>query len=413
VTAAMAFESLRVLDFTWVGVGPITTKYLADHGATVIHIESVSRPDVLRGVPPFKDAQPGINRSQFAANFNTSKYGLGLNMTVPQSRELVERIIRRWQPDIVAESFTPKTMRNWGLDYQAVRAIKPDIIYFSTCQMGQTGPYARYAGFGQLAAALAGFYHITGWPDRAPSIPQGAYADFVNPPNALAAIVAALEFRRRTGKGQQLDLSQFECAAQFLAPVIMDYLANGHAMERQGNQDIDYAPNGVYPCMPEGATESLCAIAVTSDEEWGALCTVMGNPLWTQGDRFSTVAGRKESEQELALLLGKWTANYKAHELMNLLQEAGVPAGVVQNQSDLWNDPQLTHRGFFQWLDHTECGPMPYDGLQFLLSKSPGALRMPHALVGEHNELILKELIGLTDGEIADLVAQEVLETSL
>ena len=413
VTAAMAFEGLKVLDFTWVGVGPITTKYLADHGATVIHIESVSRPDVLRGAPPFKDAQPGINRSQFAANFNTSKYGLGLNMSVPQSRKLVERIIGRWQPDIVAESFTPKTMRNWGLDYQAVRAIKPDIIYFSTCQMGQTGPHARYAGFGQLAAALAGFYHSTGWPDRGPSIPQGAYADFVNPPNALAAIVAALEFRRRTGKGQQLDLSQFECATQFLAPVIMDYLANGHAMERQGNLDIDYAPNGVYPCMPEGTTESLCAIAVTSDEEWEALCTVMGNPPWTQGSRFSTAAGRKESEQELALLLGKWTANHRAHELMDLLQGAGVPAGVVQNQSDLWNDPQLAHRGFFQWLDHTECGPMPYDGLQFLLSKSPGALRMAHALVGEHNELILKEFIGLTDDEVADLVAQEVLETSL
>ena len=404
MTAAMAFEGLRVLDFTWVGVGPITTKYLADHGATVIHIESVSRPDVLRGVPPFKDAQPGIN---------TSKYGLGLNMSVPQSRELVERIIGRWQPDIVAESFTPKTMRNWGLDYQAVRAIKPDIIYFSTCQMGQTGPHARYAGFGQLAAALAGFYHITGWPDRGPSIPQGAYADFVNPPNALAAIVAALEFRRRTGKGQHLDLSQFECATQFLAPVIMDYLANGHAMERQGNLDIDYAPNGVYPCMPEGTTESLCAIAVTSDEEWEALCTVMGNPSWTQGSRFSTAAGRKESEQELALLLGKWTANHRAHELMDLLQRAGVPAGVVQNQSDLWNDPQLVHRGFFQWLDHTECGPMPYDGLQFLLSKSPGALRMAHALVGEHNDLILKEFIGLTDDEVADLVAQEVLETSI
>ncbi len=408
----MAFEDLRVLDFTWVGVGPITTKYLADHGATVIHIESVSRPDVLRGAPPFKDAQPGINRSQFAANFNTSKYGLGLNMSVPQSRELVTRIISRWQPDIVAESFTPKTMRNWGLDYQAIRAIKPDIIYFSTCQMGQTGPHAQYAGFGQLAAALAGFYHITGWPDRGPSIPQGAYADFVNPPNALAAIIAALEFRRRTGKGQQLDLSQFEGAAQFLAPVIMDYLANGHAMERQGNQDIDYAPNGVYPCIPESTAESWCAIAVTSDEEWGALCAVMGNPPWTQGNRFSTVAGRKESEQELDLLLGQWTANHSAHGLMDLLQRAGVPAGVVQTQSDLWEDPQLKHQGFFQWLDHTECGPMPYDGLQFLLSKTPGRLRMPHALVGEHNELILREWLKLSDDEIADLIVAEALEVS-
>ncbi|MFQ5933373.1 MAG: CaiB/BaiF CoA transferase family protein [Dehalococcoidia bacterium] len=419
---AMALEGIKVLDFTWVGVGPITIKYLADHGATVIHVESVTRPDILRTVPPFKDGQPGINRSQFPANFNTSKYGLGLNMAKPQARELVKRIITQWKPDILAESFTLKAMRNWGLDYHSVRELKQDIIYFSGCQQGQTGPHALYAGYGQLAAALAGYFDVTGWPDREPAGPYGAYSDFINPPNAVTAIVAALEYRQRTGKGQHLDLSQYECATHFLAPAIMDCLVNGHVLGRQGNLDDAYAPHGVYPCKNGGPSPnspgagrpggSWCAIAVTSDEEWTALCKVLGNPPWSREGHFSTLAGRKQNEEELDRLLGEWTAQHQAEEVMELLQRQGVPAGVVQSQSDLWEDPQLKHRGFFQWLDHTECGPMPYDGLQFLLSKTPGKLRMPHALIGEHNELILKNFLGISDDEIADLIAGEVLETS-
>ena len=418
----MPFEGIKVLDFAWAGVGPITTRYLADHGATVVHVESVTRPDPLRPGPPFKDGLPGINRSQFVANFNTSKYGLGLNMAKLQARELVKNMITRWGPDILAESFTPKVMRGWGLDYHSVRELKPDIIYFSTCQQGQTGPHAMFAGYGSLAAALAGFYHITGWPDREPAGPYGAYTDFINPPNALAAIVAALEYRRRTGKGQHLDLSQFESATHFLAPAIMDLMVSGRNLGRKANRDDVYAPHGVYPCRevapastglkvaPSGG--SWCAIAVTSDEEWDALCEAMGSPSWTQEDRFSTFAGRRENGEELDRLLGEWTVQRGAHELMDVLQRAGVPCGVVQSQSDLWEDPQLEHRDFFQWLNHTECGPMPYNGLQFLLSRSPGKLSMPHALIGEHNELILKDFLGLSEDEIARLVIEEVLETS-
>jgi crotonobetainyl-CoA:carnitine CoA-transferase CaiB-like acyl-CoA transferase len=423
----MAFEGIKVLDFTWIAVGPITTKYLADHGATVIRVESVTRPDGARTLPPFKDAQPGINRSQLSANYNTSKYGLGLNMTKPQARELVKRIITQWQPDIIAESFTPNAMRNWGLDYQNVKELKPDIIYLSTCQQGQTGPHASYGGYGPLAAALSGFYNITGWPDREPAGPYGAYSDFINPPNALTAIVAALEYRRRTSEGQHLDLSQYECGAHYLAPAVLDFLVNNRILERKGNQHVEYAPHGVYPCQEAGISSAgseparseaarsgghWCAIAVTSERDWGALCGVIGNPPWVQDARFSTLAGRKENEEDLNRLLGEWTIQHGAHEVMRLLQESGVPAGVVQSQSDLWVDPQLEQRGFFQWLDHPECGPMPYDGFQFQLSDSPGKMRMPHALIGEHNELILKDFMGLSDDEVADLVIEEVLESS-
>ncbi|MDP6798367.1 MAG: CoA transferase [SAR202 cluster bacterium] len=414
---AMAFEGLKVLDLTWVGVGPITIKYLADNGADVIHVESVTRPDVLRTTPPFKDGEPGFNRSQFPASYNTSKHGLGLNLARPESRELIRRIIAEWQPDVISESFTPRAMRNWGLDYESVREIKPDIVYFSTCLQGQTGPRALYAGYGGLGAALAGFYTIAGWPDRDPTGPYGAYSDFVNPPNAVAAIIAALDYKRRTGKGQHLDLAQYEAAIQYLTPAIADYVANGRISRHTGNADDSYAPHGVYRCKDEsrsmtGLDESRCAIAVTSDEEWEALCKVMGSPELAHDERFSTIDSRQANSETLDEIIGHWTSGYEAHEVMRVLQGAGVPAGAVQNQSDLWDDPQLKHRDFFQWLDHTECGPMPYDGLQFLLSKTPGKLRMPHALVGEHNELILKKWLKLSDDEITELIVAEALEVS-
>ena len=416
----MALTGVKVLDFTWVGVGPITIKYLADHGAEVVHVESVSRPDILRLTPPFKEGKPGINRSQFPANYNTSKYGLGINMAKPGARELMRRIITDWQPDIIAESFTPKAMRNWGLDYQSVQKLKPDIVYFSGCQQGATGPHSSYAGYGQLAAALAGFYQITGWPDREPAGPYGAYSDFINPPNAATAIIAALEYRRRTGKGQHLDLSQFECSTQYLAPLVLDYEVNDRVTGRRGNEDDTFAPHGVYPCKDreisddgvEAAGGSWCSIAVTSDEEWVSLCSAMGVPSLSNDPQFATFAARKQNREELDRLIGKWTAEREAQQVMGLLQGAGVAAGVVQNQSDLWEDPHLKHQDFFQWLEHSECGPMPYDGLQFKLSSTPGKLRMPHATIGQHNELILKEFVNLSDEEIAELVAEEVLETS-
>ena len=416
---ASAFEGIKVLDFSWFGVGPITAKYLGDHGATVVRIESVSRPDGLRAGMPFKDAQPGINRSGFAANYNTNKYGLGLNLSKPEGRELVKRLIAKWQPDVLVESFTPKAMPNWGLDYPNVKEIKPDIIYLSTCQQGQTGPNAMYAGFGNLAASVAGFYHITGWPDREPVGPYGAYADFINPQNALAAVVAALEYRRRTGKGQYLDQSQAECASHFFAPAVMDYVVNGRVMGRRGNRDDVYVPHGVYPCAEPAETPAIgrkggywCAIAVTSDREWDALCMAMGEPPWCREDRFATFLRRKDNEDELDRLIGEWTPGYEPHDLMRRLQETGVPAGAVQSQSDLWEDPQLKHRDFFQWLEHSECGPMPYDGLQFILSKTPGKMRTGHAMIGEHNEMILKDFVGLTDEEMVELLLAEVLEIS-
>ena len=415
---AMPFDGIKILDFTWVGVGPITIKHLADFGADVIRVESVSRPDVLRNGAPFKDGQPGgLNRSQFSANYNSSKRGLGLNLALPQGVELARQIIREWKPDIIAESFTPRVMTGWGLGYADIREILPDVIYFSTCQQGQTGPHAKYAGFGQLAGALAGFYHVTGWPDREPAGPYGAYSDFINPPNAAVAIVAALEYRRRTGKGQHLDLSQYECAAHFLAPAIMDYITNGVELNRRGNQDDRFAPHDVYRCADAergytGVGPSWIAISVTNDEQWRRLCESMGRADMMADPKFADAESRRRNAPELDAIIGEWTRDKDARQLMSDLQGVGVPAGVVQSQADLWEDPQIAHREFFQWLDHAECGLMPYDGLTYLLSETPGALRMPQALIGQHNAEILNDILGLDAEGIADLTALGVLETS-
>ena len=413
----MPFDGLRVLDFTWVGVGPITTKHLADFGADVIRIESVSRPDVLRNAAPFKDGVAGINRSQFPASYNTSKRGLGLNLASQEGLDLVRELILEWKPDVIAESFTPRVMRGWGLSYADVKETLPEVIYFSTCQQGQTGPHASYAGFGQLAASLAGFYYVTGWPDKDPAGPYGAYSDFINPPNAAAAIVAALEYRRRTGKGQHLDLSQYECATHYLAPYIMDHLTNGGTLERRGNEDDRHAPHNAYRCADAervytGVGPSWIAIAVSSDEQWRSLCEMMGRSDWMEDARFATLDGRRRHARSIDDEIGSWTRDKNARQLMDGLQKAGVPAGVVQSQADLWEDPQIAHRGFFQWLDHTECGPMPYDGLVSHLSRTPGALRRPQALVGEHNSEILREILGFDDDAIAALIAAGVLEAS-
>ena len=259
-----------------------------------------------------------------------------------------------------------------------------------------------------MASSLGGYAHITGWPDRMPAIPYGAYTDFISPFFGTTALVAALDYRRRTGKGQYLDLSQLECGQQFLAPALIDYALTGREICRMGNRHTDASPHGIFPCREE---ETWCCIAVFTDDEWTAFCDAIGHPEWTTDDRFSTLSARKQNEDELEALVAEWTAGYTPLEVMTLMQGKGVPAGVVHPASDLFEDPQLKHRGFFVELDHAEIGPHHYDGLTFDLSKTPGRLSMPGPCLGEHNEYIYSEILGLSDDEIGDLFVEGVITT--
>lgn len=400
------FEGVKVADFTWVGVGPITTKNLADHGATVVRIESHTHLDTLRVAPPFKDGVPGVDRSAFVADYNSSKYGVSLDLNTPKGIEIARRFVL-WA-DVVAESFSPKAMVKWGLDYESARKIKPDIIYFSASQQGHGGPHGGFIGFGMMMASLAGFGHLTGWPDRLPAIPYGAYTDFISPFYGSIALVAALDHRRKTGLGQHLDLSQLECGIQFLAPVQLDYAVNGREWCRVGNRDPSAAPHNAYPCK---GNDSWCAIAVFTDEEWAAFCRVLGGPEWTREERFSTLRNRRRNEGEMDRLIGEWTLDYTPREVMEMMQGAGVASGVVQSAQDQFDDPQVRHRDFFQYLDHPVIGRHAYDGFSFELSKTPGKLRSAGPCLGQHNELVYKEILGMTDDEIGDLMAEGVITT--
>lgn len=398
---------------SWIGVGPLTMRYLADFGATVVRVESVSRPDNSRTVSPFKGGEPAFSLGQFNANFNTSKLDLGLNLSLTEGRDIIRRLLVEWQPDVLAESFTPKTMGKWGLGYQDVAEMCPGIVYLSTCQQGHTGPHREYAGYGTQATCLAGFHSVTGWLDKEPVGPYGAYTDFVNPPNALVAVLSALEFRRRTGKGQYLDLSQFECAIHYLAPAVLNYSANGRLQGRVGNTDRGYVPHNVYPCQNEDDTRgggAWCAISVENATQWENLVQAMGSPTWALDTNYSSAEKRRENEAHLDANIGAWTRRFTMHELMHLLQQVGVPAGAVQSGQDLWTDPQLKHRGYFRWIDHPVKGPMPYEDVQAVLSKTPGRIRWAAPLVGQDNNHILKDILQMSDDEVAGLAQRGVTE---
>jgi len=403
--AGNALTGVKVADFTWSVAGPLTVKFLADHGAEVIHVESSTRPELLRVLPPFRDRKPGINRSAYNACLNNNKYGLSLDMNHPRAKEVLQRLVH-WA-DVVTENFSPGVMAKWGLSYEDLVRIKPDMIMFSTSQMGQTGPRAKIAAYGTQLVSLAGFTHLTGWPDRDPAGPYGPYTDTTIPHVGVAAIMTALIHRRRTGKGTHIDISQFETALNFISPILLDYAINHRVAMRKGNRCSYSVPHGVYRCRGE---DRWCAIAIFSDEEWGRFCQVMGRPELATVPRFASFQQRKENEDEIDCLISEWTAERPAEEVMGMLQEVGIAAGVAQTGKDLLeNDPQLVYRRFFWELEHKEIGKHHYEAPPFRLSKTPCELTTPGPCMGEHNEYVCKKILGFSDKEYNDLMADRVL----
>ena len=397
---ARPLEGVNVLDFCWVAVGPMTTKYLAEFGATVVRVESAKRPGALRGAAPFKDGVPGINRSAYFASYNANKLGVAIDMRHPRAHDLMLRMAG-WA-HLVTENFTPGTMESWGLGFDALSQVNPGLVMFSTSMMGRGGPMERQPGFGPVLSSLAGLTNLTGWPDRMPVNPYGAYTDFIVPRFAVAAILAGLDHARRTGEGLHLDMSQLEASLHFSAPLLLDYAVNGREQGRMGNRDPGAAPHGVYPCLGE---DRWIAIACGTGQQWAALAQMIAaeGAAWPGEARFSTLLGRKEHEDDLDRLIGQWTIGFQARDLMESLQTAGVPAGVVNDSRDLFDDPQLQHRGHFQWLDHPEIGPYATDRSELNLSLTPGSLDSPAPLLGEHTEYVLRKLIGLSAEEFRSL----------
>ncbi|MAI79012.1 MAG: hypothetical protein CL917_08730 [Deltaproteobacteria bacterium] len=395
---APALEGLRVLDLSWVVAGPSITRVLADYGALVIKIESPLAPDHLRHGNPFLNGIADPERSGQFCNLNAGKLSLAINLKIPEAREVILRLVD-WA-DVVVENFSPRGMKSLNLDYPTLRDRKPEIIVLSSCLAGQTGPESQLAGYGTMGAALAGFGALTGWPDRPPSGPFLAYTDYVSPRFALAALLAALEHRRKTGEGQHIDASQTEMALHMLGSAILESSVHGRVVSPRGNASPHYAPSGVYPAQGE---DRWIAIAAPDESTWHALAA-HANRGWENDPRFISASSRLTHRSELDAALAQWTTAHSVDALETDLQACGVAVHRVSTSRDCFEDPQLKARNHFVNLDHPLMGPVPHESSRMRFSRTPAQIQHAGPTLGQHNAEILSQILSFSDEEIAQLV---------
>ncbi len=405
-------SGLKVADFSWFGAGPICGENLASFGATVVRVESESHPDGLRGVAPFAAGKTGFNVSGYFNNYNAGKLDLTLNLNTDLGRKMLLKLVA-WC-DIFLTNHTPRVIERWNISYDELKKVNPQLIGVYQPMQGFEGPHRYFMGFGAVLGPITGYSYLSGFPHRPPMGLGTNYPDYViNPGHTLIGILAALRHRKKTGEGQLVELAQIESSVSPLAPAIMDYAANGRIQCRAGNRLPHAAPHGAFRCkdstwnnQPE---DRWIALGVFDDAQWAALVEAMGSPAWARDAKFATLAARKQHEDELEAALTEWTREQTAEEVMALLQSKGVPAGVVQNARDMLEDEHLKARGYYVYLDHPEAGVTAYDGPPFRLSKTPGVLRTPAPLLGQHNEQVCKEILGMTDEEIAEALIEQAL----
>lgn len=414
-------EGIRVADFSWFGAGPIAARTLADFGADVIRIESEARIDGLRSTQPVPPGKEGLNVSGYFNNFNAAKRSLLLNMGHERAREVAQRLIER--SDVFLANYTPRVIENWGLTYDVLREWNPRIIAAYQPMQGFSGPHRDFLGFGAVLTPVTGLSYLTGFPHRPPFGLGTNYPDYaINPGHTVIAILAALRYRERTGKGQMIELAQLESVAAVIGPALMDYANNAQMPERTGNRSAWMTPHGVFRCLDEPRDytptplqgpnrERWIALACRHDADWDGLCRVAAGAPFATDPRFETILGRKEHEDALEAAISAWTGARKAVDLMRELQAAGVPAGVVHDAQDmLEHDEHIRARGFYRYLDHPETGRAAYDGPVVRLHGTPGELDRWAPLFGEHTFEVAMEVCGYDADAIAELVAAGVLQ---
>ena len=417
--ARRPLDGIRVADFSWFGAGPIAGRTLADFGAEVIRIESEARVDGLRLGQPQKPGKSGYNVCAYFNNFNADKRSFLLNMSAEGARDVALRLVER--SDIFLSNLTPRVIERWGLTYEELCEVNPQIIAAYQPMQGTFGPHKDFLGFGAVLTPVTGISHLSGDPERRPVGVGTNYPDYaVNPGHTIIAILAALRHRRRSGRGQRIELAQLESVAATMGPSLLEYSANGRNPTRQGNRSSWMCPHGVYRCrdgargapLPDGSTtrERWLALAVRSDDDWNALCAVAGDALFTLDDRFATLLGRRRLEDDLNSAIADWTRDQDAAALAEKLQAAGLPAALVQDAEDVCeHDPHLAQRGFYAYLDHPETGISLYDGPIVNLHNTPGRLDSPAPLFGEHTFDVATEILGYSADEAAELTATGVL----
>ena len=386
--------------------GPASTRAMADYGATVVRIESSNQLDTCRTIGPYINDKPGVDRSGIFINLNAGKLGITLDLGKEEGREVFRDLVR-WG-DVVTESFSPEAMRAWGLNYEALRAIKPEIIMVSSCLMGQTGPFAKFAGYANLAAAMCGFGNLCGWSDRPPAGPYGSYTDCVAPRFTITSILAALEYRRRTGRGQYIEISQAEASMHFFTPALLDFNCNGYVLNPTGNRDRRIAPQGVY----EGSGEdSWIAIACVTDQQWSLLSEMIGHEHLTENsEQFADLLGRLENHDLLDSIISDWTKRFDAIEIGSMLQRRGIPASKVATSRDLQRDPQLTSRKHWVEVEDPKLSKIVVERSAYTLSRTPDTVQRWAPALGGDNMYVLENVLGYSRSRIDHLMSRGALQ---
>ncbi len=421
-----ALAGLRVVDFTWVRAGPQTTRILAMFGAEVFKIEWPEHPDMIRlgsALSTPAGITPSLNTNADFNNFNCDKLSATLNVRHPDGLAIIRRLIA--VSDVVVENFSSRVFEERGLSYEQLRRVNPAIIYVSMAGFGHSGPYRDYDTWGPAVQALSGLTFLSGLPDRAPAGWGYSYMDHTAGYYGAMAILAALHHRNRTGEGQHVDLAQVEVGCTLTGAAILDYTVNGRATRRPGvppgnrthwpgtpltntYRGPHAAPHNSYRCAgrpdaPGPGRNDWCVIACFTDEEWRALVQVMGRPAWASDPKFATLLGRLEHQDEMDPQIEAWTKTLNKYEVMERLQAAGVPAAPVQSMSDrVERDPQLRHRGAFAArAAHPILGERIYEGMPMRMENAPWEVWRHGPLLGQDNDYVLKEVLGLSESEVA------------
>jgi crotonobetainyl-CoA:carnitine CoA-transferase CaiB-like acyl-CoA transferase len=392
---------------------------LADWGAEVIRIESLQHfPSTTRGLvarPPaamlanathllagFPDWEPGERPWNRHPMFNAharNKLSMTVDLARPVGYDIVRRLVT--MSDVIIENNSTGVMAKLGLDYDTVRAWKDDLIYVSMPSFGCSGPYRAFQGFGSNVEALCGFTAVRGYADAPLTSNTGVYyMDAASGPGGAFAVLCALHYRQRTGKGQYIDFSQAENMLPHLGEYFMESAMTGRDPVPMGNHHPAMAPHNCYPCQGE---DRWLVLAVASAAEWQRLCQALGNPEWALQPQFSSLAGRLQHQDELDHHLAAWTSTQDARAAMAHLQAHGIAAGMVYFEPDAYDDPQLKARGFFETVTHRECGTHRYPGMLWKMSKTPGGIRSAACCLGEHNEYVYRQLLGMSEEEIGQL----------
>ena len=384
------------MDFTWIHAGPSATRILADQGAQVIKVESDQALSVVGG--PVSNTARGLGQRH---NWNAGKSSISLNMKTDAGKDLARRLVA--VSDVVAENFSGRVMPGWGLDFESIRKIRPDIIMLSMSGFGRTGPWKDRVSYGQTLQAWSGFTDLTGFPESKPSGPASAYSDAVGGMTGAQAVLLALIHRARTGRGQWIDVSQMEAMSTLLGPLALELSANKTDVQRTGNRQRHGggAPHGAYRCLGD---DRWLTITVFNEEEWDAFVRAVGSPAWASDSRFAGAESRLHNSDDLDKLVESWTSAQNAEEAMHLLQDAGVAAGVVQTGQDMAeNDPHLRERGLFQKVPDAAGVTRTIERAPYKLSLTPGSVTRGAPEFGADQDFVLREILGVDDEELAEM----------